>query len=1168
MRLKYILLLIFINFGIASNTFAWGWGDFIRCLENPCDCLGTRIRKSWAPDSYTIAQLTDSTYNYDAAGSSYQAFPSDWSYSYDKPEDLLCPPYNKKGGLKGCLVQFLPPINPLRVIVNSALSIDSIAQQYENALNAAASLSAPNYADIPYSSSPILPFEAYGSLAGAYTNLDNFIQVVSNPEALALTALYVSESWFPYIFRTSYPHPANYSVYCAEADKNRNFQNPTIRVRMQNCNLFACWTQTKLLHAKVGECVNFASPWGLPTTRFCARFAIPRLEDPNNTGSISNIELNPDYGYQFHFLDTHGFPRPDPGIAVSSDIITAATTADSTLDTSNLKIFLPKVCLYEDPSFYQTLYAFLNPWYRNPLEYDTYDLNPNYMLYHPGQQTTTPSFLNTLNASVTKNLVVEDSFFFQTRGSSATGNADSFFFPFDPSDVTTFTGTASDGVNIMGKYVDMRWNNSADDYTNWVKDFVYNKSESLGCVYAHIGPFPPPFCQQTPALPGSATLQKICPQEASLINNNWTLSTTASTFTNPCVKSPVRNNFIYNSVRVSSDKIIQLCTSGASPSSTCASIYPTSTTTYAINQNNDTLPICSGPSSAPTNAPCVLTTYSSNNCKGSSCSSGMRIVYGYQSDASSGVLPVYGYPSNAYGECDGYTYPCRQIYGINVGAYEDISIDLSSKVNDTTGYSQISSLILNTVSSGSISSSTPDTLTIQTYISYLGSDNEIELDDISISGGLTDSLTLNGNSICAIFASALANLSSSMGCVERAAAPPITAATCTSSNCPGQNTYAAPAIYVTLGYSNLTADGTTITSLPTDSVGQALGLVYNSSTDPLDSPYTNLIGAQIATIATDTTYVVPPYYGASAYSQGGNVIFGNYVDATNVALTSPFINTNGTISTNQAARYTGGIEYTNSGYYRGGVYIGAALAPYAKCQTSSSNDSTATSDSSNCVLTTRNYYNLVNCDTFDSYSIPARCPSSFSGVTCSTQTASLSLTDGSGDSILFYSCSDGSTCYSAPTNMPLDVCGASTNPANRVYPTYTTGSSPVTTSYFDVTNLQVAADDICKPISTSTSSSTSTSTTSLYNTAKCTVRDKTIFEMGGIGTIPAPQQCSNDSAGGATWTIVSLGEYSLGTCPSGTSATLPSRLCYIPESATSAQDAITPRLESINVTCQ
>ncbi len=936
-----------------------------------------------------------------------------------------------------------------------------------------------------------------------------------------------------------WPNPFNYSVYCAEAARNSSYSKPTIRVRMQNCNAGSCFTQTKVLNGKLGECTVLASPTGLPTTRFCARLAMPRIDDPEGNGDITKLVLNTDPGYYFHFLDTHGFPRPDPGVGVSDEI--KDTIADPEV-ANRLRVFLPKICLYEDPSVYQTAFAWMNPWYRDPSKFDMYDFNPHKMLYHTTIQDTAPSFADAISDSLTRNDVVEKDFFFKP------GIYDDFFFPFDPSSVSRFNPSV-DGTEIMKNKIDMRWKGGTenDAYRNWVQDFVYNRENSLGCTFMPLAPYPPPFCDKTPPLPVYATIQSICSPEVFFDYTiyDWSIRLKKSTSVDACVQSNVRNNFIYNSARISVDNILPICTSDTqNPYTTddCVRFYPSSLTGIYINtENQDMIPVCNNldPSDG---TPCVHTRYS-NNCIGSNCQNTMRVVYAYQDSATSGQKITYGYPSDTSGVCGGGIYPCASIYGINIGEYSDISIDLSNSANiDSKGYTELGSFSLSNRVNGLASSVVNEkTMTITPYISYNGDQDVISSEDME----------LEGNSLCMTYAidgsGGVQGADGGIDCIKRASAPKMSAETCTATNCPHtQNTYLNPQILVSLNYNDLEL-GDQIFALPTDSVSQVLGL-NNLKEGPygdLSMPYFLILGAQIHTLASDDSFITPPFYGPRALNQGSYSIYGNYQDPSNP------INADGTFSS--TAKYIEGIEYMQGKYYRGGKWIGAALMPQPKCHQP---NNIGGYDDTNCVLVTRNYYDQLDCTTFDNIGILEPCNSHASSqVSCTNLINTISLANGEGN-VGFYKCSNNISCYKAPESMTMQVCAASTKPTDRIEPEYQEGGSMHIPSYYDATN-EKKTSGVC---------AVAPESEQLFNSAKCAIRDKTIFEMGAIGSIPqskCPEEGpATESTGNAVWAESEIGQGAIGTCknqyspPEGKS-TIDTRLCYMDQDANLHLEPIT-----------
>ncbi|MDX1924835.1 MAG: hypothetical protein SFT91_06435, partial [Rickettsiaceae bacterium] len=981
----------------ASSSFAFSMKDLTDCWNNLkdgnlCDCPKRTITGNWQPDDLTIEQLSKDTYKYDSTDSDFTvpSFPSDWEYSYSYRANLLCPPYNKRSGRKGCLIQFAPPSST--------------------------------------------------KTGGVGT------------EVIA-------------------PNSFNYSIYCAEAVPTTSFKRPLIKIRIQNCNFIYCWTTTKNLNGRLGQCATFPSPYGLPMTRFCARLALARLDDSVGLGRPQDITLNPDPGYKFHFLDTHGFPRPDPGIPISSEVSDALGSGV----TGKQRIFLPKLCLYEDPSIFQTVLAFMNPWYRDVTKQDIYDTSPNKMIYHnkgPGSNPITPSVVDTMTGGVFRNEVVETNFFFKA------GVFDSLFYPGDFANTVTKYDPTADGTTIFGYKVDMRWKDGDDEYINWVKDFVYNKQDSLGCVFFPLGPYPPPFCSKPPPLPLAGNMHEICSPEIYYDESTQkeTVRLRKSTITSQCVKSIVKNNFIYNSARISIDNIVPICSDASQNpmgSDNCVRFYPTGLTALYIHDNlNDTIPICS--SADPTDGnPCVITKYASS-CVGKNCSDNMRVAYSYQYSIADEPIITYGYAEDAEGDCSTGAYPCASLYGINAGSYTDVSVDLSNSSNvNSDGYTTLSVVTLS-------DDSTDKTLTFTPYISYLGKEYDIDLDDVS----------LEGNSICATYPDG--QYIYDIGCVDRASLPKLT----TSSN--SSSTFTNPLVNVTLSYGGLEL-GTGMSSLPTESVSSTVA-ANDMNDGPYGDPerlYYNIIGAQIDTLVThdeslatytNDFYPIPPYYGTQAYPQGQSTIYGYYKN-----LSSP-IKSDGTYD--ETAKYLAGLEYVGGQYSRGGKKIGVAYAPIIPCHTRIEGSSADVYDDSNCVLTKRNYQDKLNCKDFDALKAPYPCTSAeiagTSEHSCS-KSSDESITLNDGRTVSIYLCGYESTntyqnerykCYSAPDDLPKLFCAASTDPSDRIIPSYDK-TNLKTQSYYSFESDQITTG-ICA----------TSDTGKIYNEANCIVRTKTIFEIG------------------------------------------------------------------------
>ncbi|MDX2049751.1 MAG: hypothetical protein SFT93_01030 [Rickettsiaceae bacterium] len=941
---------------------------------------------------------------------------------------------------------------------------------------------------------------------------------------------------------SSYPaNSYNFNIYCAEASRSRS--STSIVVRMQSCNALSCFTQKKELNGKRGQCVTFASAYGAPQTRFCARVAVPRLIEDNSGG----ITLEPDPGLYFHFLDRNGFPRPDPGIKFADEVneyinenqtSSASSTSSEKQDLFKYRAFLPRICLYEDPSLYEGLTAWMEPWYRNTTV-DLYDTHPYTMPYHnsgPGSNDSVVGTVDFLTGNFLKNDVVQDEFFFKKNG------FDSLFYPgsLGARSITSFDENASSNVKILSKSVDLRWYDDNDNYKNWVKDFVYSKKYSLGCAYLPIGEYPYPFCPQTPEFPPTVSMQEICPAEIYYDDalGKEALRLKQSTISSPCVNSSPSNNFIKNSVRLSLDKNIYLCQDGDDAlfdNGKCVRFGSNLTPSLIHASYNDQISIC--PSSIEEGSVCAEYINSSYPA-----GTNVRVIYGYQDGSNSSVAITYGYPTDAKGICDGITFPCVLLYGINLGEYSDISFDLSelssSEISDGYLAGQTASLTDRTSTGSSVN------YNVSTYISFMGEDDTVD----------TDSITLESNSMCATYntGSGGGGMEEDLGCIKRATPPKITINKCDSS-C-ANNTYLTPKLQVTLDYSDLPL-GEGISSSIEDSATFVFGtndLSVGPSGDG-QNPYFNAIGASVTTIATDEKYIYPPFYGSYAVQQGGLSIFGEYID------TNPPFNSDGTLKSD--TKYLSGIEYEIGSYLRGAKMISAMIMPQTQCH--SNIPGTNKFDDRNCILTTKNYHKNVDCSEFLALNVKVMC-SYINQDDCVTHAtiSPIAIKDDNGnltgEYVNFKTCNseDGTTdCYVLPSSMTKNLCVASNDALDRIEPLYYTGASIKVNSFYDATSLKMTTG----PCAT-------TDTDKNFNEKNCATRDKTIYELSGVVDTSEPPKCSSESAsetsGYASWTEVALGEESVGTCASGYAvpsgqASLANRKCYMDENGSVMLETIT-----------
>ena len=888
----------------------------------------------------------------------------------------------------------------------------------------------------------------------------------------------------------SSPFLGTYRVYCAEADPSATYKNPTIKLRMQSCNIFACWTQSTNLNALSSECVTWPTQYGIPTIRFCTRVAVnriaPHLDGVGNqvyrSDGTPDIAFTPDPGYHYHFLDRNGFPRPDPGIK----------------NSAGYTIYLPKICLYEDPSFVEALAAYMEPYRKSGIDVFDHDIYSQPLQYSPEGLGVMDLLMGAQG-----NQLVESEFYFSD---------DSDFFTRD----------------MMNYSSGKSWDTS---YSDWVKEFAVHKRDSLGCVFLPIGPFPPPFCDTLSTIKSSVNIQNICPKAVmpNATNTGSIYGTVDSTSTNPCVKSTVDNNFIKNAVRATIDNIVPICkNASANPltSTSCVKLISGGVNISTIYYNlNDMLPKCNN-STSPTNAPCIVTSLAPVASNGN-----FRIVYGIKSSSSASLRQVNGFPSNILRTCSSNStpttsiYPCVDIYGINNGSYKDIIFDLSNpnNVSYTNNYTVGSAIELEDENGR--------TYEVKPYISYQGSEGE----DIAV-----DNINLPPNSMCLSYEAPSLTEYQSAGCVSRAPYPLMYGYDCSSlpagHSCSTLPSHFNPQMMIALSYQN--AGG----NPPSDTAFLTIGARNLTSVN-----FVNMLGYMIDSLVVDADQFSPPFPVGRQINNSPNSIWGQYAD--NIL---PLDASGHVVST---AEYIGKIEYLSGVYNRGGAQLVALGASATRCHTPIPGRITATGhpfyDNSNCVLSLLRYQDKVNCTTFKNSNARRKC--STAEVTSCTQSTTIPLT-GSAGAITIMQCTD-SNCYIPPESMPLEVCQIDNSPAARVIPSYTSPNISIGASqYYDYTAVETGP---CQQPSTSSAPPASSGTlpepnSSPYDVSKCGMRDKTIIEKGVSATIPEHPKCqavtsATQSSGYATWPQTSVGASATGSCEANYQAPaggLGGRLCY------------------------
>jgi hypothetical protein len=432
----------------------------------------------------------------------------------------------------------------------------------------------------------------------------------------------------------------NYLSFCAEDPGGNSYFNPKVRVRMQACNVGACWTKAMNLNYD-GQCTQWASPYGIPLLRLCARIAVPASSSANSQS---------DDGYTSHeHLNSEG--------ATVDDKKVQTTVYDPVTETniiSSVFIDRPKLCVYEDPWMLD-----------NAL--DLMDINPLYQPFHSGSGLSPIAEIMISIANMQMSLSQLMPQIMEQIGL--------------PESLTNFLMKV---INFVGQ----------DIVVATIKTFGQLNRDvrsHLGCLEIPLGPFPPPYCSIMKPVSTAVTIDPIC---ATVTADTGLCSgssdcTILSDAINKCMSSSidgVTNNAINNMVRIGFDNFIPIClpnTKGITPS-TCVDILGVSTAS-AAHAFKDILPVCGS-------SPCVSTTLpvpSGNN--------GFRILYAIQYGAT--IFPPNTYYSTGTPDCPSAQglssgEPCQSVWGINAGPFRDVTLSFPA-----TEYTSNN----NTLISGSVS---------------------------------------------------------------------------------------------------------------------------------------------------------------------------------------------------------------------------------------------------------------------------------------------------------------------------------------------------------------------------------------------------------------------------------------------------------------------------------
>ncbi len=567
-----------------------------------------------------------------------------------------------------------------------------------------------------------------------------------------------------------------YENLCGEETPESNYFNPKIRVRGQQCNAVACWTTSTTLNWD-GDCVVLAGGYGLPLHRMCARIALPRDD-------IKNLPADPNYQVGKH-LNFEGAVENDKPIYGSD---------------GNLLVFNPpKLCLYNDPSFFSITDGF-----------DLMDLDPGRQSFHRTSEL---------------HPVIKVIKFFVDAGITLAQSPIELL-----KSLINVMDSDEDGQNIGNKLL-----NSTLSFIGKIIDWIgeaiiallnevgqLNRvvdSKNYGCVNLPLGPMPPPYCEKVSPFNQKATIYNICSKdpEGNLL---------PSTSNKPCVVSSLNNNFINNSIRVGYETLVPLCRDGENPliTDSCVDIknlgiFVSASVMHTSTAYRDLIKHCD---IAAPGAPCINTMLP-NTCSVSSngCEDGFRIVYG---ERLGNRLNAKSYFNDELNDCPSdSSSTCQEIWGVDMGEFIDISLSFPSL--------QFSSDISPLTTNFNLTDNNANNSSFYASIVRVPGFNS------------NYSFTQESNQFCVF------DNDSVVGCTKRVEQPSVQVYNC--NDLPGINcnsTYFAPKFIVSY------SDGNDSTSAIIEPLS-----VY-SSTSSFNS-FVNLAGVDFESFVTDDDFITKPFSG-------------------------------------------------------------------------------------------------------------------------------------------------------------------------------------------------------------------------------------------------------------------------------------------------------------------
>jgi hypothetical protein len=871
-----------------------------------------------------------------------------------------------------------------------------------------------------------------------------------------------------------------YAHYCAEKTLNSSYFNPKILVRTQTCNAVACWTLSTTLNWN-GECMVWPGPYGLPLKRICARVALPVT--PANPLVPGSTEIPQDPGYTpGEHLDLDGSTKPDKQVYG--------------VDGQVIKFNPPKLCAYSDPGLVNII-SDTGP-HRDPL-----DWNPVHQPLHKTNELhpLTKVLIFFIDHSGTKQISSMVDMLLDALGGSVKG-LDVFKSIFDFIAII-FNGPA-ETAKIMLKFFGTL-NGSVDDYP-------------FGCVEIPIGPYPPPYCNPLSAVPPAATVQPIC----KIDPKNDGITRVQSTTDSPCVNSVFDNNFISNSIRISLDNFIPICSNGENPKTNKCVLFNkidlNSASTFHTNSAfTDLIKPCSSNGSCTGDIPCVCTKLTTTNCTdgttGSNemynCGAGFRVVYPSALPSSKSFIPK---PSNYFfndlKDCKSTSdTSCQKIWGINTGSFIDVNLTFpEAEQNPATGELATAPLTIK----DSLGDERKFTVSIVRK-STPKNNSDDTTDEIN-------TLTQEPNQICAFEA-----ISSSqqiiVGCEERDPPTKPILLECSSDRKPA-GLYCSNNSYYTPQFIAVMRAGTNSTGVVVEPCSVHNNKCVDNSDGSKPKPLkttVNLAGYNFTSFVTDDNYATKPFSGSRSINPSS--IYGYYKKY------GPYL-PDGSLNPN--AIYLNGLEYFNDRYIQGGTH--ACLQPESLLH--------CPSDKTNCVLTNLLNRDLIDCKIFANkagrYSNLGLCTSSSS--TSCQKVDSISGQDGG---ITINQCNNGIYCYTNTANK--EVCKPSMNKNDRFVTidgklTHVDPSADQLNAYYDLNSSYSTLKDLANN-DKSDEPSSSFDSSDPFDESLYGLRDKTAIELGLCVSIPQPvcPAITNPgfADGNATWPETTVGTEASGKCIPG-----------------------------------